>query len=220
MRAAWRLALEASETVRPDMADGNGAYRHYHEGKGKRRRFSYDRYVRNDKHGAQTLRNAILEAQGAANKLWQASGRKASFSFTGPGIRCGSKDPNLARIYPYPSSENWQKAIGAHWIWLTGDVTVDVDPQGKRPPNFTMQLTLHAEDRYNFNPNDHDITTGLADKLNGRFVVVGLAHEYTSYSSLTRRVAWSGSAAGLSATPHQGPRSRQPTDNRRPSNRL
>ena len=43
--------LETSEAMRPDLTDANAAYRHFHEGEGKPRGFSYDRYVNTDSSG-------------------------------------------------------------------------------------------------------------------------------------------------------------------------
>lgn len=223
--AVWRLVLEGAEAVRPDLTDGAAAYRHFLEGKGREREFSYERYVRNDRSGQITLRNALLEAQDAANQLWQSDPSKKSFSFTGPAIRCGIKASSpfarLRSIYPYPATENWQKAIGAHNIWLSGTVTVHADAAGQRQPRFEMTVTLHAEDQYNFNPGAADKATNIEDEENGRFVVTNLAHGYRHRATLTRKVRWVGMAPGLSGIkPYDGLRPRQPSNNSRPRNRL
>jgi hypothetical protein len=54
-----------------------------------------------------------------------------------------------------------------------------------------MTMTVHAEDRYNFNPGAADIATGTPDGANGRFEQTGLAHQYTNSGSLEREVSWS-----------------------------
>jgi hypothetical protein len=61
-------------------------------------------------------------------------------------------------------------------------------PGGK--PRFEMDMTLHAEDRYNFNPGQADINTGTPDAANGRFEQTGLGHQYTNYGTLQRHVTW------------------------------
>ena len=95
----------------------------------------------------------------------------------------GGSDPR----FPYPETENWQKAIGGHPVWTSADVQVT----GAAPNrNFTMTITLHAEDRHNFNPGAADINTGVPDSANGVFEVTGQARQYTNYGELTRVVTW------------------------------
>jgi hypothetical protein len=213
----WRSMLEGAETIRPDLTDGLAAYRHYLDGEGEPRQFSYERYVNNDNSGRITLRNAILEAQDAAMKLWSSNKNPSKFNFTGPPIPCGN-DPTLINVpknFPYPATENWQKAIGAHKIWLSGSVTVKTPPDTKLPPEFSMDLVIHAEDQYNFNPGDADIATGIPDNENGLFVVVGFADGYYQSSTLRRSFNWKGSSLGV-ASMNSGarPRNRQPQNNR------
>jgi hypothetical protein len=301
--ALWKAKLEAGEALRPDLTDGLGAYRHFLEGEGKPRTFSYERYVQNDTSGRTTLRNAILNIQWGVIQLWKASHKK-SFSLTGTAIPCGS-----SAFYPYPATENWQKAIGGHQIWLSGDVTVvggdTPDPAdskagthsygsfsvtvaadgaikvrpgdwlskysqalhngdvtriseyarmsggklvaidnpdlilagetlyhlpthayhqaaaGSHEPRFSLALTLHAEDRYNFNPNQHDIATGTPDADNGIFEMTGLAHQYDHFATLSRSVSWTGLQLGVGeAVNASHERQRQPDDNRRARNRV
>jgi hypothetical protein len=215
--------LEGSETLRPDLTDGVAAYRRYLDGEGKPRQFSYERYVSNDNSGRTTLRNVILEAQDAAMKLWKANKEPSKFSFTGPPIPCGSSDPKLPNVrkqFPYPATENWQKAIRAHSIWLSGDVSVKTFPGTTLPPEFRMNMVLHAEVQYNFNPGKADIATGIPDSDNGRFVV-GWAHGYRHTSTLERSFSWKGSNLGVASMDSRiRLRSRQPQNNRAIANRL
>lgn len=159
---------------------------------------SYERYVMNDVSGQTTLRNAILDAQYAAIDLWASHGQPKQFELTGPAIPCGSNDPYLRKTFPYPASENWQKAIGAHVIWLSGSVSAE-SFQGTTKPRFKMRLVLHAEDQYNFNPGQNDLATGIPDDENGRFVVVGLAHGYRNKATLSRSFDWVGSDLGVAS---------------------
>ncbi len=223
--AAWSRTLELAEAAQGvpfvphnDVSDALAAYRHFLTGRGAARTFSYERYVANDSSGRTTLKSAILEAMGAAYDL---SGSKVpvgggSFSFTGSAIAFRGRTGG----FPYPATENWQKAIGAHVIWISGDVVVKRNtPSGT--PQFTLTLVIHAEDRYNFNPGNADIATGTPDSANGVFEITGLAKQYINYATLTRRVAWSGAPA-KSFTVSMSPwlRQRQPGDNRRVRNRL
>jgi hypothetical protein len=229
----WIGRLEIGEAVqgipflpKNDLPDALAAYRHFLFGKGQDRTFSYERYVKNDDSGAVTLANAILQAQLAAEDLFtqrRANPKGWNFDMTSTAIPCGadSEESPWGELYPYPATENWQKAIGAHQIWLSATVTgTDVGPN----TSMSMFLTVHAEDRYNFNPGDADIATGIPDEANGKFELAGLGHQYTNYSTLTRMVRWnslksdSTSSRGLvTGTPG---RPRGPADNRRLRNRL
>ncbi len=119
--ARWRVIVEGAEVLRPDLVDATAAYRHFLDGGGRRREFSYERYVRADTSGRTTLRNAVLSIQWGTLELWRAYHR-TSFSLTGSAISCGSDN-----MFPYPATENWQKAIGGHVIWLSGVVRVEAD---------------------------------------------------------------------------------------------
>lgn len=147
-----------------------------------------------------------------------AKPERTRFAFTGPPVPVGD-DP----LYPYPATENWQKAIGAHVIWMGGDVQVDTGSRGLTciEPSFRMRLVIHAEDQYNFNPSAKDITTGIPDSENGRFVIVDLAKGYRNEGTARRTLTWKGLATGVSGS-GGGPRGRQrqPDNNRRASNRI
>lgn len=195
----WVAMLEGAEALRPDLSDATAAYAHFLRGNGESREFSYARYVTNDTSGQLTLRNAVLEAQWWAIELWRDNRKPEAFSFTGPAIPCGSnlkKVPiELKRMYPYPATENWQKTIGAHDIWLSGLVTVESRRSDK--PKFNMQLTIHAEDQYNFNPGQKDKATKIRDEENGLFVIVELAHGYRHEATFSRNYSWEGFDLGV-----------------------
>jgi hypothetical protein len=199
-----------------DISDALAAFRHFLFGNGQDRTFSYDRYVANDASGATTLANAIKDAQAGAIQIFQGSRRgsaPADFQMTSSALAASSR----SAYFPYPATENWQKAIGAHNFWMSADVRVT----GAAPSHqFEMDFTLHAEDRYNFNPGAADIATGAPDDLNGQLEVSGLAQQYTNYATLSRRVTWTGLVVGVyQATSSSGRRVRQPDDNRRVRNR-
>ncbi len=89
------------------------------------------------------------------------------------------------------------KAIGAHVIWVSANVTVVKSGVAKTDPIFKMNFTLHAEDQYNFNPGMTDIVTGIPDDENGNFVVVGFANGYLNTSILRRSFSWKGFDLGV-----------------------
>jgi hypothetical protein len=219
--AKWNAELEAGEAIQDtglphsSLADALGAYRHYLKGKGADRTFSYERYVTNDPSGKTTLDNAILDIEDGAQQLYAANfaGKPAQFKITGTAIPCERRH---AVKFPYPRTENWQKAIGYHNIWLSGDVTVT--PLGSQP-NFSMAMTLHAEDKYNFNPGQADIATGTPYSENAELEAAGLANSYMHYSTLQRTVRWTTVGPPQIGQTDQS-RVRQPQDNVRIRNRL
>ena len=52
--------------------------------------------------------------------------------------------------------------------------------------DFSINLTMFAEDMYNFNPKNKDIKTHIPDEANGRFERTGLAQEFLHVSSFSR----------------------------------
>jgi hypothetical protein len=196
--AQWAALLEAAEAAQGvpliphnDLPDALAAYRHFLYGRGTDRTFSYERYVSGDISGKVTLDNAILDLRRGVEVLAAgiAIGAEPSFSVTGGPIPCGSSEPDLADLFPYPATENWQKALGSHVIWLSGSARFST-LAGRR--TYVMSMTLHAEDRYNFNPGAQDINTGIPDAANGVFEVTGLAQQYMNYATLSRMLRWSG----------------------------
>lgn len=225
MKQWWVGKLEAAEAAQDvpflphnDISDALAAYRHFLEGGGRQRTFSYDRYVANDPSGKTALRNALFDVQHGA---WDLMMRhhldkdSASFEMTGTAIPVGS-----GSNFPYPATENWQKAIGAHVIWLCAKVLAECQANGL--VRFKMDVTLHAEDMYNFNPGAQDIATGIPDEANGVFELTGLGQQYLNVATLQRHVVWAGrpDAAGVATTGGPRWRDRQPSDNRRLRNRL
>lgn len=65
----------------------------------------------NDKSGATTLATAMLDIQDGAEVIWESDKSVKKLSLTGGQISCGSN-----RLFPYPETENWQKAIGGHVV--------------------------------------------------------------------------------------------------------
>lgn len=146
--AGWAAALEVAEALQgvPQVPKSNlpnalAAYRHFLCGGGATRTFSYDRYVANDKSGRITLENAVSDIQDGIEYISAQNPYSSGFEATGSGIRC-EKNGIWTHKYPYPETENWQKTIGAHWIWLSAVVGVN---RGS-PRDFVAAVTLHAEE--------------------------------------------------------------------------
>jgi len=178
----WQIKLDVAENFRLDLKDACEAYRHFLFGAGQQRTFSYESYVMNDKSGETTVANAMLDIQDGVEVIWESDKSVKQFSLTGGPISCGATG-----LFPYPETENWQKAIGGHVIWLSGDAKV-VEKTGRMW--LRLNMVLHAEDRYNFNPGAQDIVTGIPDSDNGIFEITGLAKQYTQTAELRRIVEW------------------------------
>lgn len=217
----WEAKLEAAEAIQhtglphSDLSDALGAYRHYLYGNGADRNFSYERYASNDPSGKITLDNAVTDIEQGIERLYGSTfaGKPATFKVTGTAIPCGRLH---AVKFPYPRTENWQKAIGYHVIWLSADVSV-VMQAGR--PCFSMVMTLHGEDKYNFNPGNIDIATGTPDDPNAELEAAGLARSFMHYSTLQRTVRWT-NAGPPEMLPTNQNRVRQPQDNFRVRNRV
>lgn len=189
----WERKLFFAKVLRSDLKDGLEAYDHFLHGKGADHTFSYERFVRWDFSGKTVLANATLDIQRGAEAYYRQllakdpslAARPLTFQLTGSPITVGGSPR-----FPYPATENWQKAIGGHPIWLSGTVTVQPPKAGAGKPEMSMQMTLHAEDRYNFNPGANDLTSDAPDSDNGYFEATGLAHQFTNYSTLQRDVRW------------------------------
>lgn len=227
--AKWITKLEGAELLRPDLVDGTSAYRHFLFGNGATRDIRYPRFIANDAAGARVLESAMSDARDAAVRRHDEDVAGATVT---PGtrsyhIRTGvipvgsGSDPR----YPYPATENWQKAIGAHSIWIEANVTVTVRAPEGTPPNscpaggyersFHVEMTIHAEDMYNFNPGAADIATGTPDSANGRFEITGLGHEYLNTGTYARNFDFvttmapappPGTAGSGEVTPGRAPR--------------
>ena len=202
--AKWKAKLELAESLRPDLVNALQAYRHFLDGGGRPRTFSYESYVLNDESGRVTLANAMLDIQDGVEEIWETNrleliSNLTSFSITGGQISCGSDS-----LFPYPATENWQKAIGGHIIWLSGNVTVSKQDGDVW---FALDMTLHAEDRYNFNPGQRDIVTGIPDSDNGIFEITGLGNQFDQTAELRRMIKWQyGSLAKIGSASVNRPR--------------
>ena len=234
--AKWVAKLEAAELLRPDLVDGTSAYRHFLTGNGATRDIRYPRFIANDASGAVVLQSAMDDARDAAIRRHDAdvgtNPQPGSHSYhirTGT-IGVGGGDSR----YPYPATENWQKAIGAHTIWIEANVTVVVRAPEGTPANscpaggyervFHVDMTIHAEDMYNFNPGAADIATGTPDSANGRFEITGLGHEFLSTGTYARAFDFTttmdpapppgSGGTGPGVDPGRAPREGRPGDRR------
>lgn len=208
--AKWSAMLKGAELLRPDLADACAAYRHYLEGAGRVRKFDLNRLLENDPTGAEVLGVMIQDAQRAAFATYERmialqpelASKTVTFSITSSAARVGD---DAFPDFPQPETENWLKTVGGYSVWASATITIAPTPDG---PRATMQLTLHAEDRYNFDPGKQDIHTGIQDAENARLEKVGLTTQFVHVGEATRDVEWKLGPLGLDAgrTIHRGRR--------------
>ena len=159
------------------------AYKHWLEGSGTSRSINYKSFLADDESGRHCLRYMLDDFKQQAEVIGE---NRTRFSITSNPYLIGGRDNNL----PYPTTENWQKAIGAHPVWVSGTVEITYD-KNLRADVYRAHITLHIEDRYNFNPGMKDIGTGKPDSDNGVFEITGLAKQYLNLATETFNITWS-----------------------------
>lgn len=177
--AKWKAMLAGGELARADLDDALAMYRHYWDNDGKTQEFDY-REAYNEDPSIKTAVDAETSRAAAAADQLVRDGH-TNFSITGDARAVG--DPNHPENGPYPQTENWQKSIGAYQQWSHGNVHVEGN-------QVVMEVTVEAEDHYNFNKDQADIATGASDNDNGRFTEVGWAKPFDSHGSVTKTVTW------------------------------
>lgn len=168
----WGMKLRGASLLRSDLDDSLELYAHYRDASGTPMTVDYEEAYREDGSVRSAVDSEINEAVRWAEQLHNQTGSTA-FSITG----------DATQAKPYPDTENWQKALGGHTIWGSGNVRIDGNTA-------TMEVTVHAEDRYNFNRGESDIATGTPDEENGRFAELGWAKSFDVSGSVTRTVTW------------------------------
>jgi hypothetical protein len=173
--AWWGLKLQLAYQARPDLKDALPLYNHYRGATGTDMSFDYAKAYRDDAGVRTIVDGEVASARKEAERLIRA-GAGNDFHISGVPSPSGNYDAG-------PETENWQKAIGDHVVW--GDAQVSV-----RGNQVTMRITVHAQDRWNFNPDAKDIATGTDDAVNGRFGQLGWARPFNTHGSLQRTVTW------------------------------
>jgi len=184
--ARYGILLSGAEAAAPWLEDACATYRHYRDGSGTDMEINYPKAYKDDSVVKSGVDNEIAAAQADAERLAATAG--AHFTMTGEADRIGS-----------PATENWQKAIGQHYIWGSAPVDVSCD-------TFTMIITIHEKDRYNFNGGAVDIATGLPDNANGRFAVLGWAKSFITNGKVEKKVTWKKGRISSTTTIENPPR--------------
>ncbi len=160
-----------------DLGDAQELYHHYIGGTGLDMELDYEKAYAQDGQIRGAVNAEIEEAQRWAEMIQEANGKK-SFNMTGQAVNVGGQEQGN-----YPETENWQKAIGEHKIWGSASVEASGD-------TFTMRITVHAKDRYDFNKGMNDVKTGIDDAENGRWETLGWAKPFITRGTVTRTVTW------------------------------
>jgi RHS repeat-associated protein len=164
-----------------DLSDASALYAHYMDGGGEDATIDYEQAYRDDMGIRTAVDIEIRQAQSGAEYL-QGVSKTNQYEISGRVQNVGGGN--------YPQTENWQKSIGEHKIWGSGDVSVSGD-------TFTMRVVIHEKDRYDFNKGMHDIATNAPDNTNGRFATLGWAKPFMTHGTVTRQVTWTrGDIAG------------------------
>lgn len=153
-----------------ELEDATRAYARYRSGTGTDLEINYPKAYREDTNVRNGVDKEIAAAQRDAERRATTGG--ARFTMTGDAERLGD-----------PTTENWQKTIGKHYIWGHADVEACGD-------QFTMTINSHEKDRYNFNRGAADIATGLPDNANGGFAILGWAKSFITNGKVVKKVTW------------------------------
>ncbi|MEO3806589.1 hypothetical protein [Nonomuraea sp. B1E8] len=161
----WR-ALQLAEEAMPGFDEAADTFKHYLDGSGDDYHIDYDQAYRDDKLIRDAVDAEIRRAQENAERLYRETGRQ-NFQMTGEPAQIKQTE-----------TKNWEFALGRHSIWGSADVRID----GRQA---SMDVTIHAYDRYNFNREDKWI-----NQDNGRFETLGWARSYDTHGSLKRTITW------------------------------
>jgi hypothetical protein len=163
-----------------DQTDAFAAYNHFLHGNGATRTIDYERYIANDPSGRQLLHDVLADLRKHVEIL---AHNRIKFSVT-------SKAYSVSNIgdLPHPETVNWTRTLGAHFVWVSADVTVSVGRNSKLA--YSADVTIHAEDRYNFNPNQVDVHSSIPDRWNGVLETSGLGHQYDNVGTARRQISW------------------------------
>ncbi|MCB9196597.1 MAG: hypothetical protein H6598_10270 [Flavobacteriales bacterium] len=179
----WIGKLQISKYFRESwMEEAHAQYSHYLKGGGATVNLNMDSYYQNDISGDQTVRSVNAMVRQATHEL---IGDKTYLELTSEAFTAGDGDPR----FPYPATENWQKAIGGHKFWISAEVRSREGEDGIM--HYFATVTIHTEDMYNFDPGKQDIATGIPDEENGVFQITGLAHQFKTISTYTYNISWS-----------------------------
>lgn len=190
----WQAKLHGAQLSRADLDDALALYAHYTDATGTPMGIDYEEAYREDPEIRSAVDAEIGNTSRAVDQLARENGL-AAFSVTGDAA-------SNSVLAGYPPTENWQKTLGGHNVWSNADVRIDGD-------QVTMDVTVNADDRYNFNAGEQDIATGTPDEANGRFAELGWAKEFDVHGEVHRTITWT-LGQPIPTIPYEGDTDRSP----------
>jgi len=166
--AVYKVKNEAAQAI-GILEDATPFYQHFRDNVGTKKKFDLQNGYQEDQSIEANVDAEIMAAAAAARQLFNGV---SSFTFHAKAAR-----PSKA----YPLTENWQKTIGGHVLWATGNVEFNA-----AECKLDLDLTITAEDYYDFNPGQVDLATGLPDSDNARFEVLGWAKGFPSSGTMVQ----------------------------------
>lgn len=175
----WKVINEGAQhgerITKVNIPDGIATYEHYRSNNGTDFTINYERAYNEDSNIKAGVDSYLKDTQVLIEGMIK-EGAGNSFQIT-------SELLNITGKY-YPETENWQKAIGGHKIWISADV--EVTEKG----HIIMDAKVHEIDRYNFDKGKKDIKSGKSDEENGRFEQLGWAKSFNTIGEVNIKVQW------------------------------
>ena len=170
--AKWKLALEAARAA--GHKDSAACFEHFRDNSGTPMTIDYEKGYRDDAGIRNHVNGEINGSLQAANEAVKAG--KTDITLQSP-IHSTEYDGT------YPQTENWQRTLGGHSTFTETDIKVEGD-------TVIATVTVHAKDRWNFNNDSSDSSSGVADADNGRFEELGWAQSFDTSGSMTQTYTW------------------------------
>ena len=170
--AKWKLALEAARAA--GHKDSAACFEHFRDNSGTPMTIDYEKGYRDDAGIRNHVNGEINGSLQAANEAVKAG--KTDITLHSP-IHSTEYDGT------YPQTENWQRTLGGHSTFTETDIKVEGD-------TVIATVTVHAKDRWNFNNDSSDSSSGVADADNGRFEELGWAQSFDTSGSMTQTYTW------------------------------
>lgn len=164
-----------------EQPEANKAYRHFLFGDGKPRTVDYEKYIEQEEHGRAVVTTIAKDFIGHVERIGK---NRSGFSVTSKKMYAVGGQHEVIKG---PKTTNWDRTIGAHQIWVSANIAVEVVAA---KIVYAADVTFHMEDQYNFNPGQRDKRTHLKDEQNGMLELSGYGKQYMTYATFYRKLTW------------------------------